>query len=345
MMKTQVKALWQRCFQDSQEFTDLYFDMRYRGDRNLSIEQNGQVVAALQLLPYPMTFYGTALPMNYVSGACTHPDFRNQGLMPRLLQQALDKMVRTDNAFTTLIPAEPWLFNYYARWGYAPVFWKSNAVYHSLPMQTQTLQPDEQILSIKDGDEEIAQWMDRQYREQYTCCVLHPTQDLEMVYASQRLEHGRTYLLRRQGQLQAVAFAAPSPKGVWHVDELLSADKTASRRLLQHICETHQQPQITLSAPASIKDDGPENRPLGMARILQVRRVLEIYAKEHRNVELQLQIHDEQIPLNNGHYTLAEGKCTCHKQPLSATYTALTIRELTERLLIPTQPYMSLMLN
>ena len=42
--------------------------------------------------------------------------------MRQLLSQAFARMLPNGIFFSTLIPANPWLFDYYARIGYAPVF-------------------------------------------------------------------------------------------------------------------------------------------------------------------------------------------------------------------------------
>ena len=44
------------------------------------------------------------------------------GAMRELLSQAFTRMLHNDMSISTLIPAEPWLFGYYAGMGYVPVF-------------------------------------------------------------------------------------------------------------------------------------------------------------------------------------------------------------------------------
>ena len=120
--KEKVKALWQLCFDDSEEFVEMYFRLRYKNEINVTIESGDEVISALQMIPYPMTFCGNTVQTSYVSGACTHPDFRGNGVMRELLSQAFARMLRNGTHFSTLIPAETWLFDYYERMGYAPEF-------------------------------------------------------------------------------------------------------------------------------------------------------------------------------------------------------------------------------
>lgn len=59
--KDEVKALWKLCFTDSDEFTDLYFDLRYKDDINMAVREDGKIISALQMISYPMTFAGRRL--------------------------------------------------------------------------------------------------------------------------------------------------------------------------------------------------------------------------------------------------------------------------------------------
>ena len=73
--KDEVKTLWKLCFNDSDEFTDLYFKMRYKDEVNRVIREDGKIISALQMIPYPMTFCDEVISTSYISGACTHPDY------------------------------------------------------------------------------------------------------------------------------------------------------------------------------------------------------------------------------------------------------------------------------
>ena len=144
MIKEQVKSLWKLCFDDSEAFIELYFRLRYNNEVNLAIQSGEEVIAALQMLPYPMTFCNKIVPTSYISGACTHPDYRAKGVMRELLSQSFARMLRNGVLFSTLIPAEPWLFGYYAKTSYTPVFRISHKVF-SLSELTIDREPDTMI--------------------------------------------------------------------------------------------------------------------------------------------------------------------------------------------------------
>ena len=106
MIREQVKSLWKLCFDDSEAFIELYFRLRYNNEVNLAIQSGEEVIAALQMLPYPMTFCGQTVPTSYISGACTHPDYRSKGVMRELLSQSFARMLRNGVLFSTLGPGE-----------------------------------------------------------------------------------------------------------------------------------------------------------------------------------------------------------------------------------------------
>ena len=70
MLREKVKSLWKLCFNDSEEFTEMYFRLRYNNDVNIVLQSGEEVIAAAQMLPYPMTFGDTEIKTAYISGAC-----------------------------------------------------------------------------------------------------------------------------------------------------------------------------------------------------------------------------------------------------------------------------------
>ena len=133
-MIDRVKKLWELCFNDSKAFTELYFTLRYHDDINLCIEKENDVIAAMQLIPYDMTYFNQIIPTTYISGACTHAKHRKQGVMGNLLAKAFSHMHHKGIILSTLIPAEDWLFNYYAKFGYIPTFQYSRKYFNDAAM-------------------------------------------------------------------------------------------------------------------------------------------------------------------------------------------------------------------
>jgi diadenylate cyclase len=192
--KDEVKTLWKLCFNDSDEFTDLYFKMRYKDEVNRVIREDGKIISALQMIPYPMTFCDEVISTSYISGACTHPDYRKHGAMKRLLKETHRCMYEDGVLLASLIPAEEWLFGYYARSGYAPVFG-----YAVEQVRVDRLRPAPgcQIEVCEFPGVEHYHYFDSRMHGRRSC-IQHPKEDFLVIMADLRLGNGKllvAYLL------------------------------------------------------------------------------------------------------------------------------------------------------
>lgn len=339
-MKEEVEKLWRLCFNDSEEFTELYFRLRYNEDVNIALQNNGKVIAALQMLPYPMTFGGKELQTAYVSGACTHPDFRNRGAMRQLLSDAFRQMYRNGIHLSTLIPAEPWLFHYYARNGYAPVFRYRTSTF--IASGTPSPSP-EYVLKTEDTfHAESYQYLNHQLRKR-PACIQHTEEDFHVILADLRLSKGTVYTLHHGTKIVALAMAYPTDKDEWSIGEIVSDTPETQSLLLQRICERLKASSLTILLPPVADDE--QNQPLGMARIINAQAMLQLYAENHPEQTLHIQLTDELLSNNNGYYHVEKGDCKKSAKQPQCNYLALTIDELTEKILVASRPYMSLMLN
>ncbi|WP_294632470.1 GNAT family N-acetyltransferase [uncultured Bacteroides sp.] len=353
-MREKVKALWKLCFDDSEEFVEMYFRLRYNNKVNIAIESGDKVIAALQMLPYPMTFCGSEVPTAYVSGACTHPDHRNRGVMNRLLSEAFGRMYRNGTFFSTLIPAEPWLFGYYARTGYATAFRYEKRTYR-LPKEEIDASPsaseNEEFQSFTDYNEEAYHYLNRKMHER-SCCLQHTDADFRVLLADLKLSGGAIFTLSDECGVRALAVAYPDvspavshtvPPVVFHIGELFSDTPETEHALLTHICKSMEVESLNIITPCTDRHTGFD---LGMIRIIQALPVLRLYAAAHPEEKLDIALTDEYLPVNNGYYRLAEGQCTYHRTPLpEQPHEQLTIGQLAIKLFPTEQTYMSLMLN
>lgn len=335
-MKEQLKQLWQLCFHDDPRFVDLYFSTKYTDRDSLALTQDGQPVAALQMLPYPMTYAGQEIPTAYISGACTHPDYRNQGLMRRLLTQAFRQMYTDGRLLTTLIPAEPWLFGYYASCGYTTTFYRRTRLFHPTPGPS--------VIGRLSATDRPTPDIVRYFRQALLarpCCIQHPEADLDVILADLRISGGTLYLLHTPADtLSALAFAYPADDGSLLIRELLTDPPRQAYNLLQAICAATDLPSLTLSLPAA--SNTPHAFPLGMARIINAPALLRLHAATHPELTTEFTLTDPLLPANNGTYRLLGGQCTRLTQPAGPTF---SIDQLTAQLLQPQHPLMSLMLD
>lgn len=336
-MKEKVKALWKLCFDDSDQFIDMYFRLRYKSEINVVIESGNEVISALQMLPYPMSFCGKQVATSYISGACTHPDFRNRGVMRQLLSQAFARMLPNGIFFSTLIPANPWLFDHYARIGYAPVF-----QYSTKEIILPEFIPSKEIKVdiVSEYKEEVYSYLNKKLAER-PCCIQHTTEDFEVIMADLAISNGILLVAKLNNEINGIAIVYKRDESVI-INELLVETKDAEHSLLFHLKQhTGCNRMIQLLPP----DKKQPQQALGMARIINAKEVLQLYAATFPEDEMQIEVSDKQLSVNNGYYYLCKGKCMYSTERLPGAHIQMNITELTNRILQPLNPYMSLMLN
>ena len=329
--KAAVRKLWKQCFNDTPEFIDLYFRTRYRDELNETIVCNDRVVSALQIIPYEMTSWGTRFPMAYLSGVCTHPDVRKQGLMRRLLEQTHRRLYADGYRVSTLIPAEPWLFGCYATSGYTPVFtytWSQHAI---TPVESRL-----SVNEYRENHQGVYAYFCRKTAER-PCGVLHSEADFRIVTEDLYLSEGYLLVARRDEKVVGLAFCVPDAD-VCRVNECLADSPAIGQALLNKACErcfTEQAEWIHPTRP------GEEAHPLGMLRIIRAEEVLSLYAASHPDFTACWHVTDTAIEVNNGTFRLERG--TCHRT--SDEGTIMPVETLARHLWKEDNPYMSLMLN
>lgn len=335
--KEEVKALWQQCFDDSDAFVELYFEHRYTDERNVAIKRNGKIVSALQLIPYQMTYCGKAIPVSYISGACTHPGYRKQGLMSCLLADAHRRMYAEGVWMGMLIPVSNDLFEYYAKSGYASVFHDDiqkvdTRFVHLSPLYTIT----------DELEDDSCLWEHYHYlstcMEKRPCGVLHSREDFQVIMDDLRLDRGRLLVARRGGLIHGMAFCVKAGERLL-VKELLADNQAINDSLLKKASMLWGIDEVDCLTP-SLQDV----HRLGMARIINAENMLKLFARKYPEKEMYLQLKDEVIPENNGYYLIDKGNCLREHCP-DKVCQVWHVNELTSLLLESEHPYMSLMLN
>lgn len=339
--KEQVKNLWKRCFHDSEEFVDFYFTERYNDAVSRTLYHEDKVVAALQAIPYPMTFYGDIIATAYISGACTDPDFRSRGYMARLLDKTHRQMFDDGILLSTLIPAEESLKNYYARFGYADCFGYGERLIRKATYQQVvdnsvfTLVPVPLSQAVSPG---IYHFF-KQAMAARSYCIQHSKEDFQVILGDLKISGGELLAVDKVGKIVGLAFLYHAESGLL-LKELLLDETLSTDQVLQSILSYYRTDSLHYLFPAQLKQ-----KMLGMGRAIHVQKLLEKVAAFHP--ELNLSIHitgDEAIPQNNGSYVLQDGVCqkadTLVNSPLSCD-----ISRFTRLLFEAVHPYMSLMLD
>ena len=295
--KQQVIDLWQVCFKDTDAFVQLYFSTKYSDENTVVHVEDGKVLSALQLLPYSMTCWNRELHISYISGASTWPESRGLGLMKNLLIKSFGIMRSRNIQFSTLIPAESWLFEYYRKVGYGTVFYTSLQTYKEIKMGQR---PTRKSYS----EEELYAYfmMSMQKRP---CCIQHSFADFQVILADLHLAGGKVLALPTiDGYIGGLAFIVPESEKVW-IKEWMYDNEKMRTALLAEIKATYPQCEIVSLVPASARD----GKPYGMMRIIDAPMILHYYAAAYPEIDVTFSLRDEQIPSNTATYVLHKGFC------------------------------------
>lgn len=349
--KQQFLELWKACFEDTEEFIRFYFDQKYQDENTLVYEDNGEAVAALQMIPYPMTWANTVINTSYISGACTLPIARNKGVMKKLLAEAFRQMQQKDIAISVLIPAEPWLYEYYQKMGYATVFKYSIETFDTT---ATPITPDVYISFPDNCNQELLEkcypYFSRHMSER-PCCIQHPPEDFTGIVQDLYMSGGRLVTIESKdsGEITGMAMALPVEDKVW-ISELFYDSASLREALLLSVEKYWKNKPIVCRIPPR----GTNTICAGMARIINAAQMLALYAAHYPERSFSLQLTDPQLPENNGFYILSNGICKKTEKADrhfdfkmdAATLVQALFGQHTETTTFPQQhPYMSLMFD
>lgn len=305
-IKDQTRELWRTCFHDSEEFMDIYFNDKYTHDNNLTIRHNGKVIAAMQLLPYRFTFYGSVQHAGYVSGLGVIPEQRGKGYAANLLHEAHRRLFRQGATLSFLIPGDEGLRDFYRQPRHGS-YW--TAVHRKeMPLDVSGDGSFDKIEVTR--PDEWGQDLYVFYRKLTTELpfMIHPSEnDFFAALEAADLQDGYVLTAHRKRRLTGFCLAVKEADGRVFIRTLAITDTATRAAFVDYLCRTCGVDKVyrRFCLPGSLKD----SKPYAMARVINVPKFLTSIAVPNPGFQLHIGIDgDLDIPENNGWYIIENGR-------------------------------------
>ncbi|MDR1878928.1 MAG: GNAT family N-acetyltransferase [Bacteroidales bacterium] len=350
--KEDIIRIWQTSFPDDPpQFISMYFDKIYRDENTLIYLCDNKVVSCMQMLPYELNYCDAVCPTAYISGAATLPQYRQQGIMGKLLTRSFLEMRKRGIVFTILIPQESSLTTYYQKQGYTPCFEYASV---SVFLEDTPFSEDFSVVEMNDANKDDAYCFFERHSRRKNLTVLKNRDDFQVIWEDVRLGSGSILLCYRRGETVGICFCYPPLRGRLVIKEMLSESAVVRNQLLYAAFRRFNTSEIDLRQAVTNPDNAVFH---GMARIIHTEKALQLYASCYDQLQITIQVSDNQIEDNNGIFRLDRGNCirlpngSCDFNVDVNLLTQLLFGYQTEKLpqkyhLFPQQhPYMSLMLD
>ena len=290
-----IANMWDICFDDPPHFIKWNFSRNYSPKNTLVFEENGVLCANMQLMPYTLSLCGRAVPVSYISGVATLPEYRMRGCYKSLQAEAFSLMARRGIPIAILVPFN---FEFYEKQGFSAYCDKT--VYtlcgrhfkrggaHTAPLSDET-----------------AARLDEIYRRCTAALngfVIRSGQDLRLILEDVILNSGGGCVLADGGY---ALYRLDKSTNTAEVFEMMCENPCIAESLLGEIGAEN----FKITAPRSAFDRGfaeAESKRFAMMRIVDVRAVLEILARDFEG-DIRIKVTDENIERNNAVFQISRG--------------------------------------
>ncbi len=327
-IKNETRVLWDKCFsEEDKRFVDFYFEKRYNENDNIFIEKDGKVVSALQLISYPFSYYGKTIGCSYLSGCCTDPDYRSQGLMNDLIIKALKQAKNNGACFAALIPASESLFNYYAGTNFVTTFdyskirinlshQVSESPSHRVSSQQSSVSVSEFGSESESDFYEVYEYFNNKMRAR-NCCIQHNEYDFKVITDDLELFDNHLLVAKYGEDICGLAFCYLR-NGEIYIKDVFAESSAIFSDLISAAGKMTKGESLKSKASESVSESvsinilvppvaGQKTHRLGMARLIDAETMLRLYAMSHPKMKMEISLVDTILPENNGTYYINNG--------------------------------------
>lgn len=179
--KLKIRPLYERIFDDSEEFVNYYFSGPIYDNDVLVLEIDGEIASMLQLVKKKIMYNERMHFVHYIYAVATDEKYRNKGYMGMLLRRAIEDLRQKGDLFTYLIPVDEKI---YERYGFKTVYSKQK-------YKTIKLLEEEKIYNPGKLEIEIMKKLSSNILPaKYDTYIVHDDEYFERIIKEMQIENG-----------------------------------------------------------------------------------------------------------------------------------------------------------
>ena len=283
-----------------------------------AIDENGRVVAGMEVIPYTMWFDGHKVPMYGIGGVASMPESRRQGNVRKIFEKAFDDIYEKGVVFSHLYPFS---YDYYRKFGYEHC---GSVKRYTLPLEyARKLENNGTTHEFIKGDEVRSELIEvyESYASRHNIMLSRTDWRWDEVFNINLFGADRLYYWRNaEGAVKSwVKFKKDGD--IMKINDIAWADHESMLGILQFVgmFEGAADKLQLRASPEFLADlywndiyDIEESRDLlGMNRVVNAKRALELIKKDGEGC-FSIKVTDEFAAWNNNTYTVefGSGECT-----------------------------------
>lgn len=250
---------------DTPQQVRFFMDKVYSDDQALiGYSHSGEPVSCLLLRQLEVQNGSETYTMAYICGATTLSQYRSQGFMGQLLNQAFDMAQKRGDLYCSLIPASDSLRGYYSRFGFKNAF--------SAPSLPDVAAYPELTRAKINADDLYAPFNCFQQLRKQT--ILHSREDFSLIIQDNQADKGKAIAMQSpENEIVAIAFAVPSHDGGWLIKDALGKDNESVAATIYEVSDGHGLHFPNNSAPVGmvkpLQPNVPDISPAIMSLMLE----------------------------------------------------------------------------
>ncbi|MCX7714576.1 MAG: GNAT family N-acetyltransferase [Clostridia bacterium] len=310
----QVKTIWKYCFGYTDSFLAWNFERNYLPQNMLVGEENGKIFSSAYITPYSLMLNNTQVQAGYLCGLATAIDKRGQGYMRQTLEKSIDYMRQREQVLSFLVPFNYKVFEKYG-WRTAYGYKQYNIRMNDIP--AYSIKGSIDLVGLSEGTASMLSFVYEQFVSDKNGYTIRNIEQWKLILEDLIGNFGgyAALLCDNEGKPSGYVLYLLNGKTM-SIYELAYTNRKSYESLMAYV-KKHSSQADTVSIKAPANDlgfvDFCDNRtavtlcPFAMARITDVKKALEIAAKDFLG-GVSLQIIDRFFEGNNGVFSVLQGE-------------------------------------